>query len=754
MPAINEAPDPVDLSLVVNIFREGRLIHPTLRSLADSVRAVLAAGSTAEVILVLDRTDLKTHLYLDEFGVDLFDGIPTHRVLVENGDLGLSRNSGVRFSRGRVIAFSDDDNLYSANWLVDALRTLDDRPQERVILHPSVLINFEARDIYWESEWTSSPTFDPRGLVENNYWDASCVGPRRVFEEVPYTASLAGVGFGPEDWQWNCETVEQGWGHEAIPESVMFYRVKNVGSLISRLESGQALLAPTAFLTHRPDGPKSTRATASDQRVDARFRRTLSTARRFVRLLARASRPLAKIHPRVSTFGHQIAPAVVQLLEPPHNVVGRGTALRFPDWLVDAWRAAHEYEPALFPTADRMASMYRWEPRAGPYSRVYWDLIDELTVDGSVVDYVFLMPWRATGGVDTVLQNYLRGIAQLDPASTALVLLTVPRGDRRPVDDGRVRYRSLPDEFFSLAEFHQARLLGTALVQLAPRVVHLINSPIGFRLFERYSRLVHSRSRLYLSLFTLDQSPEGQKMHYALQAIRDYADDLDAIITDNLPLAELLVDTYALDASRVVVHHQTPAEAVWDSVGVARHDTRSSRLRVLWAGRLDRQKRPDLLIRVAERSRELGLPIDFVASGPAVLDGSSGLTSRMARAGIRYVGEYHQNLATIPGPFDVLLLTSQWEGLPLTLLDGALQGMTLVGPAVGGIPDFIDNQRTGFLVVPFDDVEAYVQRLAELAADPDLLQSTRAKAATKVVEEHSWQAFTETLGELPGYVGI
>lgn len=751
MRAVDGAPDPVDLSLIVNICREGRLIHPTLRSLADSVRAVIAAGRTAEVVLVLDRTDPKTHRYLDEFGVALFDGLPIHPLPVDHGDLGLSRNSGVEFARGRVLAFSDADNLYSANWLIDALTALDAHPDGRVILHPSVLINFEARDIYWESEWTSSPTFDARGLVENNYWDASCVAPRRVFEEVPYT-SLAGPGFGPEDWQWNCETLDRGWSHEGIPESVMFYRVKSTGSLMSRLESGHALLAPTAFLTHRPAAPASASTQDQEQRVQARFRRTLSLARKVVRAGARVTRPTARIHPRIAVFRRQLVSAFAQLLEPPHNLVGLAAPIQFPDWLVAAWRAAHEYEPALFPAAARMASMFRWEPRTGTFSRIYWELVDQFTRLGRPVDYVFLAPWRVTGGADTVLRNYLRAIQQLDPEAAVLVLLTVPKGDRRPFDDGRVSFRTLPDEFFLMSEFHQARLLGTAFVQLAPRVVHLINSPIGFRVFERYSRLVRQRSRLFLSLFTLDHSPEGQKLHYALDAIRDYADDLDALITDNRPLAELLIGTYALDASRVVVQHQPPAPAVWDTADRASAvPAASGRLRVLWAGRFDRQKRPDLLIRVAERCHEQGLPIDFSASGAAVLDAAGGIAHRMARAGIRVLGEYRETVASIPGSFDVLLLTSEWEGLPLTLLDGALHGMTLVAPSVGGITDFVDDS-TGFLVDPFDDIEGYVRRLADLAADRALLESTRANAKKRVIDEHGWDSFTRAMAQLPGYL--
>lgn len=748
-----EASHEVDLSLIVNIFREGRLIHPTLRSLADSVRAVIASGRTAEVVLVMDRSDPATYRYLDEFGLALFDGIPTRRLDVDNGDLGLSRNSGVASSLGGVIAFSDDDNLYSPNWLVDAIAIINGRPQDRVILHPAVLINFEARDIYWESEWSTSAAFDARGLVENNYWDSSCVARREVFLDVPYAPSLAGPGFGPEDWHWNCETLDRGWSHEGIPGSVMFYRVKSRGSLISRLEEGRALLAPTSFLTHRPPKPRSTRVTSSDQRVTARFQRSLDAARALVRLSARVSRPLVKVHPRFRPFRKQVGQALVQLLEPPTGPVDLGRAPQFPDWLVTAWRAAHEYEPSLFPSSTRMAAMFRWEPRPGAFSHMYWELVDDMTVGDEVVDYVFLIPWLSIGGANTVVDNYVRAIREMDPDAHILVLSTVPTGERHRIDTRGVRYRSLPDAFFFQSEYHQARLLGTALVQLAPRVVHVINSPIGYRVLERYSHLVHQRSRLYISLFTLDESPEGQKTHYVLNAIRDYVDELDSVISDNQPLVDLLVETYALDANQLFVHHQSPAAAAWETVpGRDVALEASDRLRVLWAARLDRQKRPDILMRVAERCRQLELPIDFFASGSAVVDAAGGLKSRLAKAGVQYLGDYRETVASLPGKYDVLLLTSQWEGLPLTLMDGALHGLTLVAPAVGGIPDFIDDGHTGFLIDAFDDIDAYVSRLSTLAAHPDVLRSTRAAAAERANRNHSWQAFTTTLAALPGYL--
>lgn len=55
--------------------------------------------------------------------------------------------------------------------------------------------------------------------------------------------------------------------------------------------------------------------------------------------------------------------------------------------------------------------------------------------------------------------------------------------------------------------------------------------------------------------------------------------------------------------------------------------------------------------------------------------------------------------------FDIFVLPSLKEGLPYVILEAGLQGLPVVASSVGGIPDFIEHEKTG-LLVPAKDANA------------------------------------------------
>jgi glycosyltransferase involved in cell wall biosynthesis len=796
--SVPRAEGPVDLSVIVNIFREGRLIHPTLRSLDAAIEDTVANGWTVEVILVLDNTDAVTLRYLDAHLGGLFRDAAVHRLYVRNGDLGLSRNSGFAYARGRFIAFSDDDNLYSRNWLVRSLARLDASSADE-ILHPAVVIHFGSKNVLWRTMDSDDPNIDLRAIVEFNFWDATCVAPRRVFEQIPYAPSLAGPGFGPEDWHWNCQALDAGWKHRLVPETVMFYRVKSSGSLLALLTENSALLAPTRYLStnrwndqnkfpslvepdvrrldERPDDPAVAVEGATgwtSKRSDRMRRRVLQMLRQSAQHAARRMRWMARVHPRIATFAAQIRPAVNDLLSPPRrtalivtpapeptlvNPFPLPSVEEFPDWLMEAWRLSHLLEPALFPARSTVESIIRWAPSPGIFTDVYWQLLAKLTSGGKGPDYLFLIPWLATGGASAVMNNYLRAIRRARPEARIVVLSTMQARTESDVPlDGSIEYVDVPTAFHDLSADMQDRLVGTVLVQLAPANVHVINSPVGFRVLASYSRQLTVQSKLFVSVFTIDVTPEGQRAHYVLDAIRSYIDHVAGIFADNERLVEFLVDTYALPRSKFFVHYQPLSEKVLESAergrrGAEVRNLRSDRLAVLWAARFDRQKRPDLLVAISERSRGMGLPIDFYASGTGVLEDASKLIERLEESAVTYLGPFEESVGSLPREFDVLLMTSEWEGLPLTLLDGAIHELTILSAAVGGVTDFVEDGSTGYLVARFDDVDAYVAKLASLASDRVLLEAPRASAADLVRQRHGWNEFAFRVTVSAGYLG-
>ena len=90
------------------------------------------------------------------------------------------------------------------------------------------------------------------------------------------------------------------------------------------------------------------------------------------------------------------------------------------------------------------------------------------------------------------------------------------------------------------------------------------------------------------------------------------------------------------------------------------------------------------------------------------------------------------------GDSHVLVCPSTWwEVTGIVILEAYARGLPAIGSRIGGIPEVIDHERTGFLVQPGDPAEL-ATRLRELAADRDLVrtlgQSALAHAAANRVE--------------------
>lgn len=83
---------------------------------------------------------------------------------------------------------------------------------------------------------------------------------------------------------------------------------------------------------------------------------------------------------------------------------------------------------------------------------------------------------------------------------------------------------------------------------------------------------------------------------------------------------------------------------------------------------------------------------------------------------------------------DIFVFSSDWEGLPITLIEAMAAGLPVVTTSVGGIPDLIEHDKNGYLVGRGDS-HGLANAILKIAADRSLAK-TMGRNARQFAREH------------------
>ena len=93
---------------------------------------------------------------------------------------------------------------------------------------------------------------------------------------------------------------------------------------------------------------------------------------------------------------------------------------------------------------------------------------------------------------------------------------------------------------------------------------------------------------------------------------------------------------------------------------------------------------------------------------------------------LRFLG-VRADVADILRASDVFVLSSRWEGNPMSVMEAMAAGLPVVSTAVGGVPELVQEGATG-LLVPSEDTGALACALQALVDDPARRQAMGAAA--------------------------
>jgi starch synthase len=179
----------------------------------------------------------------------------------------------------------------------------------------------------------------------------------------------------------------------------------------------------------------------------------------------------------------------------------------------------------------------------------------------------------------------------------------------------------------------------------------------------------------------------------------------------------------------------------------------------LFVGRITRQKGVMHLLAAAEQlPADVGLVLcagapDTPAERQQVADAVEELQQR--RGGVVWIEAMlpREQLVPLITAATVFVVPSVYEPLGIVNLEAAACGTAVVASDVGGIPEVVDDGRTGLLVhYDPEDSAAFeaglAARIAELAADPERAAAMGAAGRERVLSEFGWPAIAQQTVEV------
>ncbi|AGW91659.1 hypothetical protein N234_16645 [Ralstonia pickettii DTP0602] len=372
--------------------------------------------------------------------------------------------------------------------------------------------------------------------------------------------------------------------------------------------------------------------------------------------------------------------------------------------------------------------------------------------------HMFVLPFLGTGGAEMTALNFARVVRENNPGESVLIVVA----DRPTVDESVQLPHGVQvlvlDAYFGSGSSYKVK--GKALQHLAlmirPHTFHNINSEVAWQLTIADGPKLRAAMKVVSSIFALQFADNGKDIiGYAANFFPKGFRQVDLLLTDNRRFIEGAISSF-----RVPEEEQSKLVAVYNPVRLDEAVARSSReaqathlsaaganreLRFLWAGRLDAEKRVDLLFAIARQCPS----IRFEVFGQAVL---KDMEMAPLPSNVILHGPFASPAELIAlGPYDGFLFTSRWEGMPNILLEVGTLGIPLIAPTVGGVGELVSEQ-TGYPLRENPEPVDYIDAMRAIAGSPAVALAKAQRLSALIDERHGWNAFAQRVRSLDGYL--
>ncbi len=688
----------VDISIILNAHNEYRYLHRTILSLGEAAQYARIHGLSTEIVVVLDRADVETASLIDAYNYKAFDGVQI--IKVSNGSLGLSRNDGIKVARGTYIATADADDLVSFNYLHKMYMTAHSSSSNTIVF-PEYYFGFGTDCYIWK--FYNSEHISPAVFFDKHPYVSRVMFRREHSDRVRFADVSLSSGYAYEDWHFNCECLAAGLEIQVAKSTIVFYR-QRAGSLLRQADTLSSRLIPASKYFEPETFVKLTWMEMNKEKI------------------YKAPEPVFSLNSFVNDA--------------------------FMNELV---AGANQIDPAVSMgiLKYRHAGSNFMQPSNA--CRAYFELCERIIEGGAFTDVV-LLPSMSKGGAEKFIISVLDSLSEIDPGTRILVLggeqVTKHEWlERLPanslfIDLHRLGVVGLSQADVELISF---RIVGN--LQGLKRI-HVKNSIYADNFVRKYGHKIKTIPT-YNYYFCEEHTYHGGIGYtngYGFDLISEHYSDFSGIISDHGGILETA--NALLGGGAAGKMHALYAEC---AVPARRKELQiKPQNRLLWASRIDEQKRPELLRKIANKL-QLSMPWLVIEAYGSAASGGVDATVFQGSANLKYIGGFEGFDSFDTNRYDALIYTTAFDGLPNVILEAMAAELPVISTLVGGIGEILSAQ-TGYVVDgdADDDVVAnnYVQALAALYQDDALIAHKVSKANALIRERHSKGAFNRRVAEI------
>ncbi|KRG62247.1 hypothetical protein ABB27_18360 [Stenotrophomonas terrae] len=163
---------------------------------------------------------------------------------------------------------------------------------------------------------------------------------------------------------------------------------------------------------------------------------------------------------------------------------------------------------------------------------------------------------------------------------------------------------------------------------------------------------------------------------------------------------------------------------------------------VINAGQIRLQKNPALFAEIAQKAKSENLPLHFLWLG----DGEPKMRMQLEASGVEVTGwRTREQVIDELQSASAFLSTSQWEGLPVALIEAQMAQIPTFASACSGNRDCIDHGSTGWL---YQDADEAIKLLRKITEDPIQLAAIAQRAQHLASHRFSAQRYGQQMEDL------